>query len=73
MERAPPLNLVACLFSPHQSLGTDVQTLLYQRDQVTPLPTQPPIPDPTPHPPSGTGLLSRRWGGEMAVRARGDT
>lgn len=32
MERAPPPNLVVCLVSPHQYLGTDVQTLLYQRD-----------------------------------------
>lgn len=71
MERAPPPNLVACLVSPHQSLGADVQTLLYQRDPGHS--SADPAPYSIPHPPPGTGLLSRRWGGEMAVRAHGDT
>lgn len=71
MERVPPPNLVACLVSPHQSLGADVQTLLYQRDPGHS--SADPASHSTPQPPPRTGLLSRRWGGEMAVRTHGDT
>lgn len=68
------------IWSPVWSLHTNLWALMSRHfctkgTQVTPLPTQPPTPSPysSPQPPPGTGLLSRRWGGEMAVRAHGDT
>lgn len=64
----------ARLVPPHQSVGADVQTLLQSKGTQGPLTLVIPLlPTQSPKPPPCMGLLSRRWGGEMAARAHDDT